>query len=778
VREFIYLKYKVFYDNVKKYSLKILNSDLLTLAVLLFLKILFQLLIISSGYKWLSSDDYCRTVKSIEWLEKPEISSGVWLSPHFWVNGFVMIFVKDLFVAATAVNFIFSTFTLVLFYKLTLLVFDKKNAVISSFVFIFFPFQVWLSVSGLPESIHFFFIIAGIYYSVLFKKENGKRVHLILAAMMFAFGNMFRYEGWLFSIVFVIFAAYSEIYMKRKEKPVYVNFIISLISLSTIVWWLLLNLSEHGSMFYFAEETRKIFDDYGSVSVLQRVVQYPVFIFYIAPITSFFAIKVSYDCIKGFIRKRNEITSLSIFAFFNIFQLLLLMFQGLLGTGGTNMISRYIVVNAMLFVPLAIYQIFKYRKWLVVSLFAIILLGNIIWSFYYPVPFREDTYETGRIIRDRVENNFIKTGEKVYFEEVEGYFDVFAVQTLSNHPSRFVFGNFPVEREELRKKKKKKKELSSEELNILDIKSYLEKNDIALAVVKSESYAEKLRRMNFKSEDVGDYKIFYIRALESNLNDTSILAISGYVPDLKKNPELINFNKTLALKDFQIDNSNLGFNPQTVTVTWTSVSLNVLDSIDYDNYEFERYQSIIEIRREEDDSLVYSERRKIFSDRNIENLISKNEVRNIIVLKPFALIYYSRRYVSSPFESGVYNLALKVYDAKEKKDMRIFKGDSLYTVLDRETDTLKYKLSDSIVTVAKHDTLKVKSKLPEKTKLKFADNYILGNIIAFFPNTNLEKIVKTGGTNFYRIITRNGMQVFFSQRYQADHFLNFVFNYF
>lgn len=778
MREFIYLKYKVLYDNLRKYSLKILGSETLTLTVIILLKILFQLLIIFSGYRWLSSDDYCRTVKSIEWLDKPEISSGVWLTPHFWINGFAMIFVKDLFAAATAVNFIFSTLTLFYFYKLTLFVFDKKNAVISSLIFIFFPFQVWLSISGLPESIHFFFIIAGIYYSVLFKKENGKLKHLILAALMFAFGNMFRYEGWLFSIVFVIFAAYSEIILKRKVKPAYTNFLVSLISLSTIVWWLLQNLIDHGNIFYFAEETRKIFEDYGSVGVIQRVVQYPVFIFYIAPITSFFAIKVTYDCIKGFLKKKTEITSFSIFAFFNIFQLLLLMLQGLLGTGGTNMVSRYIVVNAMLFVPMAVYQIYNYRKWLTVSLFSAILIGNIIWSFYYPIPFREDTYETGRVIRDRIENNFIKNSEKVYFEEIEGYYDVFAVQTLSNYPSKFVLGNFPVEKRELQKKKKRKTELSVEELNILDIKSYLEKNDIALAVVKSESYAEKLRKMNFKSEDIGDYKIFYIRGLESSLNDTSILVLSGYVPDLNKNPELINFNRTLALKDFQIDNSNFGFNPQTVTITWTSASRFILDSLDYDNYEFERYQSIIEIRREDDDSLVYTERRKIFSDRNIENLISRNEVKNIIVLKPFALIYYSRKYLSSPFESGVYNLALKVYDGKNKKDLLIFKGDSLYTVLDKETDTLKYKLADSLMVTTKHDSVKTRTKNPGKEKVKIMTSYTLGNIIAFFPNTNIEMIVKSGGTNFYRIITRNGMQVFFSQRYQADHFLNFVFNYF
>ena len=43
------------------------------------------------------------------------------------------------------------------------------------------------------------------------------------------------------------------------------------------------------------------------------------------------------------------------------------------------------------------------------------------------------------------------------------------VQTMSNNPSKFILGNFPITRKE-ESKKKKKKEPSIEELNILDIK--------------------------------------------------------------------------------------------------------------------------------------------------------------------------------------------------------------------------------------------------------------------------------------------------------------------
>ena len=752
----------------KDVSGKILGSDYLILLILISLKFVFQVLIINSGYKWLSSDDYCRTVKSFEWHENPVINSGVWLSPHFWVNGIVMVFIKDLYLAATTTNILFSTATTYFFYKLALIVFDKKSAILSTVIFIFFPFQVWLSISGLPESIHFFFIVAGIYYAVLYKKENGTYRVLVLATVMFAFGNMFRYEGWLFSIVFVIYVGYTELILKKGADKNYRAFLVSTLALSTILWWLLRNLIDNGSMMYFASETNKIYEDYGGIKVLQKVVQYPVFIFYIAPLTSFFALKVSYDCISGFLKKKTDVTLLSIFAFFNIAELILLMLQGLLGTGGTNMISRYIVINAMLFIPMAAWQIFNFRKWVAVSFFSAIILGNIIWSFYYPQPFREDTYETGRLIRDRVEKNYVKKDDKVYFEEVEGYYDIFAVQTISNNPSKFILGNFPLLRKE-ETKKKKKKEPTLEELNILDIKTYLEKNKIALAVVKSDSYSEKLKKLNLKSEEIGDYKIFYVRDLEANISDSSITVMSDKIIDLKKNKNIISFNRTLAVTEFSIDNSNFGFNPQTVSITWASTTKGILDSIDYENYDFDRYSTVLEIRREDNDSLVYTESKKIFSDRNVEDLISKNEVKNILVLKPFALIYYSKKFTSSPFESGVYNLYLHVFDDKVKKTMTLYRGDSLYTIPDKKTDSLKITASD---------TLKTKPKISEKVKMITTDDFVLGSIIAFFPNTNIDKVVSSNGANFYRIITRNGLQVFFSQRYQADHFLNFVFNYF
>ena len=753
-------------------------SDFTVLVALLLLKLLFQLVLFQSGYRWLSADDYCRTVKSFEWLQKPEIASGVWLSPHFWLNGLFMMVFKNIVFAASFVNIIFSSLTLIFFYKTVELCFDKKSAVISALIFIFFPFQVWLSMSGLPESIFMFFIITGLFYLLKWEKsENMEMKYLLLSAVSVCFSNMFRYEGWLFSLVLVFLVIYR---IFRNKKPLRKNFqfiAVSLISFISIIWWLVLNYLDYNDIFFFAKETSKIYESYNTSKILQKFVQYPTFIFYIAPITSFFAIKIVFDTLKS---KENKI--LRIFVIFNIIQLLLLMIQGLAGTGGTNMVSRYIVVNAILFIPLSVFQIFKFRKFITAGLFSVILVINIIWSFYYPQPYREDTFEIGYFVKSYLNNKNFKEDDKIYFEEIEGFYDTFAVEALSNNPSKFLLGNFPSTISSIEKPKSKKTiKLSEEEINILDIRNYLQKNKINLAVVKSDSYTDKLRKMNFKSEEIGDYKIFYIRDRESNVNDSSVTLFANYVSSLDSSSEVINFGKLLALKDIRIDNTNFGVNPQTITLDFYSVNKSIVDSIDYENYEFDRYHSIIEITQISNDSVVYSENKRIFSDKNIEDLLSYNNFRQIIVIKPFALLYYTNKFGGSPFESGVYNLGLKIHDTKSNRDIALYKGVRIF-----KPDTVEtFKKQDSLKTKADSlkakltDTLKIKSKTVSPAKKDTVHyNYKIGNIVAVFPDTNYDVLLTKSNIDVYKLLVQNGLKVFFSQRYQGDHFLNWVFTYF
>lgn len=768
---------KISYYNLKlpdkylNFTKNLFSNNVFILTFLLLIKIILQLSVLKSGYQWLSADDFCRTVKSFEWMKNPQIYAGVWLTGQFWINGFVMHFVKDLFLSALIVNFFFSNVTLFYFYKAVEICFDRKTAIFSTLILCIFPFEVWLSISGLPESVFFFFIIASIYYFLKWKLSGGNVIFLLLSSISSALSGLFRYEGWLFSLTLLLFVVFEFFRNKKDIKLNVIYLSVSMLSFASLIFWIILNYIDYKDAFYFAKETSKIYEEFNTAKLMQKIIQYPTFIFYIAPITTVFSLKVIFVRLKKLIKQKNEKEKLVIyFLLFNLVELFLLMVQGMFGTGGTNMISRYIVINALLLLPFAVIQVFDFKKITTVIIFSAIIIINIIWCFYYPHPFRDDTYETGSLIKNQIARNYLKGDDKVYFEELQGYYDVFAIQTFSNDPSKFILGNFPLLKTTETKKKKKKNELSEEDLNVLDIKKFLEKNKITLAVVKSDSYVDKLKKMNLKNEEIGDYKIFYMKDFESNLNDSTISILAQNVEPPGKNPDMINFNKTIAVKDIRIDNSNFGFNPQTVTIDWCAVNKYIIDSLDYDNFEFDRYKALLEIKTVDTDSLVYYESKRIFGDRNIEDLIEKNVVRSIIVLRPFALVFYARKYSSSPFESGVYNLSLKVIDEKSKKELLIYKGDSLYKSSEHLlTDSAKTKIADS---------LKVKTKTVAASKDTANRSYNLGNIIAMFPDTNVDKLVKKKNINFYKIITQNGLQVFFSQRYQGDHFLDFVFTYF
>lgn len=761
-------------NNFKNYFNKFISSSVLLIASLLFIKILFQIIILSSGYRWLSADDYCRTIKSYEWLQHPEISAGVWLSPHFWLTGFFMMFIKDLFWASLTVNFIFSFFTLIYFYKAVEISFNKFIAFFSTLIFCFFPFQVWLSISGLPESVFFFFITTGIYYFLKWKKSGGKNSYLIICAVSFALSNCFRYEGWLFTFTLVFLVALDSFKDRKISKELIKNVLLASISGVTIIWWLIQNYIDHKDVMFFAKETTKIFEQYDHSSVFQRLVQYPTFILYIAPFTTLFGFKKLYDTF----RSKNHVLA-KYFALFNLVQLLILIIHGMMGTGGTNMISRYIVINSLLFIPFAIQQCYELKKYFAVPILAFFVVINIIWSFYYPQPFREDTFEVGNLLKNQFERNYVKPEGKVYFEEVDGYFDIWAIKTLSNSPDKFLLGNLDTL---LAQNKRKLSQINSQvkaksrlkkqdnDINILDVKTFLEDTKIQIAIVRSESYNEKLKKLSLKNEEIGDYKIYYITDRSNYLNDSTFSIFKKKIISLKENPDQVNYNKTLAIKKFEIDNSNFGLNPQTITLEWGATDQNIIDSLDYANFDFERYKSIVNIKPADKDSVVFSIENRIFSDRNIEDLIDNNNVRNIVVLKPFALLQYSSQFGKPPFESGVYSLELKLRDTKANKDMILYRGDSIYKYEKPViNDTAKTKGTDSLKNTVKK-IVTPKDSVPK--------GYPMGTVIAMFPNTDYNKLVKKSSTDIYQVLMKNGLQVFFSQRYQGDHFLNWVFQYF
>lgn len=773
------------YNRVKSKVLSYFNKAIYALLLLIVIKTTFQIVVIKSGMRWLSADDYCRTVISYEWLKDPKIFSGVWLSLHFWINGLFIAIFKDLTLSPVIANTLFSLLTLIYFYLILERIFNKTIAFLSALLFCVFPFQVWLSASGMPESIFFFFVTAACYYLLLWYSDFSKNlnsrkalIYLLICSILLSISNLLRYEGWLFSLTLVILTVILSYKKVRLNKILFLNFGISFISLLTAFWWLYLNFKDHGDPFYFIKETTRIFEYLNNAGFWQRFVQYPFFVVYIAPLTTLLGLRKIYLTVRN---KRNGFTGnfslLRIFLLFNLIELVLLMLTGILGSGGTNLISRYIVLNSILLFPFAIWQLIEFRNYIAVSSITALILLNVIWNFYYQQAYRDDTYEVANLTKRLIERNYFEPDEKIYFEMTEGYFDLYPLQVISNSP--FIFNSdtipsaFPVAPSSKRISQKKRNE-EQQKLNILELRKFLENKKIKLFIARSDLLIDKLQKLSYKSEQIGDYRIFYLsdkklKYKKGSNADNSPQDVNNTIKKLP--PNTVSFDKKLILKDYRIDNTNFGLNPQTITLQWQIADMSLLDSLASGDDDFGRYKVKLALTSPETDSTAYDTYSNVFSERNVEEFFETDEIKNILIIKPFALLNYSRRIKLSPFESGLYDLKLSLIDADNNKEMAIYKGDSLFV---DKPDTASDPVSD---------TTRADYKLKLTKYKKYRENYLrnpyypLGKIIAMFPNANYNEIIKKS-KDVSMILFRNGIMLPFLQRYQGDNFLNVVFNYF
>jgi 4-amino-4-deoxy-L-arabinose transferase-like glycosyltransferase len=776
------------------YFNKFFESRAGVIAALVVFKTAFQIIIIKSGIRWLTADDYTRTVISWEWLQHPKIFSGVWLSLHFWLNGLFIAVFRDLTLAPIIANTIFSTLTLAYLFLLIDKLFNRQIAALSCLIFAVFPFQVWLSTSGMPESISFFFITAACYYFILWNESFNELKpgrYLVLCVLLLNIANLLRYEAWLFSLTFIIFVSLLS-YRKfrfsipdgRQAKQFFVNSSISCLSLVSVMWWLYQNTTDYGDAFFFIKETTRIFKDIANAGLVQRVIQYPFFVFYIAPLTTALALWKIYKILRN---RNSESQSadgglenrplVKIYLLFNLSELVMLMLTGIFGSGGTNMVSRYVVMNSIFLFPLAAWQLLDFKKYIAFPAIAVVLLINIVWSFYYQQAYREDTYEVANLTKKLIQKNYFEKEDKIYFETVEGYYDIYPLQVISNNPHIFVSDTipayFPVNMPAGKFSRKRQQE-EQQKLSILELRKFLEEKRIKLCIVRSDVLIEKLKKLSYKQ--VGDYHIFYVAENKikyrkySSEDGKNVRTVSD---SLKFPPEVISFGKKLILKDFYVDNTNFGMNPQTVTVRWEIADGRILDSLYAGNDEFGRYYIKIELAVPGKDSTVYETSSPIFSERVVEEFFDTEEIKNIVILKPFAMLGYTftkGRFRFIPFESGVYDLRMCVIDKALNDEMKIYKGDSLYVIADGEVESAQ-------------DTNTVISKQAEKGKKKKMEQYLkspyypLGRLIAMFPNVNYASILRKS-KDFSQIMFRNALMLPFLQRYQGDHFLNIVFTYF
>ena len=767
---------------LQKYLDYLFTKRFAVLGLLVITKLVFQLIVIQSGLRWLTADDYSRTVISWDWLQSPRIYSGVWLSMHFWLEGIFIWIFNDLTLGPVICNTFFSLLTLVFLYLTFERIFTKQVAFISTLIYCVFPFQVWLSVSAMPEPVFFFFVIFSVYYFVIwYQKHDYKNSiqYIMISAVSLNIANLLRYEGWFFTVAFIIMIGILSYRKNKSNRQFYINIAYSLLSVISILWWLYLNNRDYGDAFFFIKETNKIYAGLSNAGFLQRVVQYPFFIFYIAPLTTVLGLWKIIQTVRnkrdGF---KGNFSLLRIFLLFNLVELLLLMLSGIVGSGGTNMISRYIVLNSVMLFPFAVWQLTDLKKYILIGGSVTLVVVNIVWSFYYQQAYREDTYEVAELTKRLIERKYLMPEDKIYFEMVPGYFDIYPLQVISNDPAKFNTDTIPtyfsMDPPASKKTSGKKREEEQLRLNILEVRKFVEQKKIKLFIVRSDLLIDKLKRLSYKSEQIGDYHIFYISESKINYKRGVNADSTGKLMEISTNgkkfsSEEISFDKKLVLKEFRIDNSNFGMNPQTISLKWEIADISIFDTLKAGDDDYGRYKVKLELSPVDNDTIAYDTYSNIFSERNIEEFFETEEIKNILILKPFALLNYSVKFKSSPFESGLYDVQLSVVDGVYNRVLPVYQGDSVYI----------HKRSF----ITNNDTVKIDSTALAVKIKKHRDNFIkkpyypIGRIIAMFPNVNYNALMKKS-SDLSQVIIRNGFMLPFLNRYQGDHMLDIVFTYF
>jgi len=185
---------------------------------------------------------------------------GVWLPlPHWMFLPFTLI--EQLYsngMAGTIVSLPCHALSSVLIYKIIRKQVDLKYvALLGGFLYASNPNLIYLGITAMTEAPFLLFFIAFVYY---FQKWNDKfnesqndLKNLALASFFIVLATLCKYEAWILSLAFVPYVIIFVIFKRRNiTKFTLMAILISLISLSGILFWLGWNEYRHGDPLAFA----------------------------------------------------------------------------------------------------------------------------------------------------------------------------------------------------------------------------------------------------------------------------------------------------------------------------------------------------------------------------------------------------------------------------------------------------------------------------------------------------------------------------------------------
>lgn len=168
-------------------------------AVLLALKACFSALVVWSGFRAISDDDYARTVIAQRFVESPGLdpTGSSWLPFPFYVYGGAMRLFGATFSVARGTGFVLGLLSALLgYWAANLLGFGRRGAFVGATLGAVFPYAAYLGVAVVPEA-----PAAALTLLAAATLSAEPTLRLLGAAALFA-ATAARYEPWAISLLF------------------------------------------------------------------------------------------------------------------------------------------------------------------------------------------------------------------------------------------------------------------------------------------------------------------------------------------------------------------------------------------------------------------------------------------------------------------------------------------------------------------------------------------------------------------------------------------------
>ena len=205
--------------------------------------------VIASGFRAVSDDDFARVVIAEEWARSPrwDASGTSWLPLPFWIAGTAMAALGRGLFAARAAAIVTGIVAAVLVYVAARwLGEERRAATVGASIAAVFPWSARLGVATVPELATAALTLLGVAAIASPKDATRRGTRLLAGSAALAMASLSRYEAWPVAATFAVLGA-VEAARSRRARPAVAAAIAAMGPASWVIW----NHLAHGDALHF-----------------------------------------------------------------------------------------------------------------------------------------------------------------------------------------------------------------------------------------------------------------------------------------------------------------------------------------------------------------------------------------------------------------------------------------------------------------------------------------------------------------------------------------------